>query len=171
MRRPKTALQSCRISRFRFDDLAVVVIVIVGLFTRRVPALGAKIVIVFHVIVYGLAKFVFDELVTIHFLHLYAILFVVEVAIMLALGRLAPRPTAWSHARRDLIDMTPWHFAAPLAFTLFSAVVFLYLVFSKLGLVGGLSGLFGVLSLALLAVNVLFWWRYLYTHRGAEAAK
>ena len=28
MRRPKTALQSCRISRFRFDDLAVVVIVI-----------------------------------------------------------------------------------------------------------------------------------------------
>ena len=154
-----------------FYNIPLVAIVIVGLFTRRVPALGAKIVIVFHVIVYGLAKFVFDELVTIHFLHLYAILFVVEVAIMLALGRLAPRPTAWSHARRDLIDMTPWHFAAPLACTLFSAVVFLYLVFSKLGLVGGLSGLFGVLSLALLAVNVLFWWRYLYTHRGAETAK
>ena len=154
-----------------FYNIPLVAIVIVGLFTRRVPALGAKIVIVFHVIVYGLAKFVFDELVTIHFLHLYAILFVVEVAIMLVLGRLAPRPTAWSHTRRDLIDMRPWHFAAPLAFTLFSAVVFLYLVFSKLGLVGGLSGLFGVLSLALLAVNVLFWWRYLYTHRGAEAAK
>ena len=154
-----------------FYNIPLVAIVIVGLFTRRVPALGAKIVIVFHVIVYGLAKFVFDELVTIHFLHLYAILFVVEVAIMLALGRLAPRPTPWSHARRDLIDMTPWHFAVPLAFTLFSAVVFLYLVFSKLGLVGGLSGLFGVLSLALLAVNVLFWWRYLYTHQGAEAAK
>lgn len=148
-----------------FYNIPVVVIVIVGLFTARVPALGAKIVIVFHVVVYGLAKFVFDDIVTIHFLHLYAILFVVEVAIMLAVGRLAPRAEAWSYTRRDLVDMTPWHFAVPVAFTLLSAVVFLYLVFSKVGLVGGLSDLFRALSLALFAANVLFWWRYLHTHR------
>ena len=153
-----------------FYNIPVVVIVIVGLFTARVPALGAKIVIVFHVVVYGLAKFVFDDIVTIHFLHLYAILFVVEVAIMLAVGRLAPRPEAWSYTRRDLVDMTPWHFAVPVAFTLLSAVVFLYLVFSKVGLVGGLSDLFRVLSVVLFAANVLFWWRYLYTHRRSDRA-
>ncbi len=152
-----------------FYNIPVVVIVIIGLFTARVPALGAKIVIVFHVIAYGLAKFVFDDIVTIHFLHLYAILFVVEVAIMLAVGHFAPRAEAWSYTRRDLVDMTPWHFAVPVAFTLLSAVVFLYLVFSKVGLVGGISDLFRVLSLALLAANVLFWWRYLYTHRRNNA--
>ena len=145
-------------------------IVIVGLFTARVPALGAKIVIVFHVVVYGLAKFVFDDIVTIHFLHLYAILFVAEVGIMLAVGYLAPRPEAWTYTRRDLVDMTPWHFAVPVAFTLLSAVVFLYLVFSTVGLVGGVSDLFRLLSLALLAANVLFWWRYLYTHRRNDTA-
>ena len=42
-----------------FYNIPVVVIVIVGLFTRRVPALGAKLVIVFHVVAYGLAKFAF----------------------------------------------------------------------------------------------------------------
>ena len=152
-----------------FYNIPVVVIVIVGLFTRRVPALGAKIVIVFHVVSYGLAKFVFDDIVTMHFLHLYAVLFVIEVGIMLAVGRLMPRPEAWDYERRDLVDLTPWHFAMPVAFTLLSAVVFLYLLFSKVGLVGGISDLFWALLTALAAVNALFWWRYLHTHKRAAA--
>ena len=53
----------------------MIAIVMVGLFTRRVPAVGAKLVIVFHVVAYGLLQFVFAEAVNIHFLHLYAILF------------------------------------------------------------------------------------------------
>ena len=142
-----------------FYNIPVVVIVMVGLFTRRVPALAAKAVIVFHVVAYGLAKFVFDDVVTLHFLHLYAVLFVIEVGMMLAIGAARPRAEAWSYVRKDLVDLRPWRFAKPVAVTLLSAVVFLYLLFSPLGLVGGLSGLFWPSVAALFALNALLWWR------------
>ena len=142
-----------------FYNIPVVVIVIVGLFTRRVPALGAKIVIVFHVIAYGLAQFVFDDVITIHFLHQYAVLFIVEVGIMLGLGYLRPRAEAWTYVSKDLVDLTPWRFATPMATTLLSAVVFLYLLFSPIGLVDGLSRLFWPSVAALFAFNVAVWLR------------
>ena len=63
-----------------FYNIPVIAIVMVGLFTRRVPAVGAKLVIVFHVVAYGLLQFVFVEAVNVHFLHLYAILFIAEIA-------------------------------------------------------------------------------------------
>jgi SSS family solute:Na+ symporter len=109
--------------------------------------------------VYGLAKFVYDDIITIHFLHLYAILFVIEVGIMLASGYFRPLADAWSYERRDLVDLTPWRYAIPVAFTLFSAIVFLYLLFSPIGLVGGVSRLFVPLISALGVANVAFWWR------------
>ncbi|MEL6868348.1 MAG: solute:sodium symporter family transporter [Pseudomonadota bacterium] len=140
-----------------FYNIPVVVIVIVGLFTKRVPAIGAKIVIVFHVIAYGLAKFVFDDVITLHFLHLYAVLFGIEVAIMLIAGRLKPRAEAWQYEHRDLVDLTPWRFALPAAFSLLSAVVFLYLLFSPIGLVNGVSSLFWALCTGLLALNIIIW--------------
>ncbi|MEM8683146.1 MAG: solute:sodium symporter family transporter [Pseudomonadota bacterium] len=140
-----------------FYNIPVVVIVLVGLFTTRVPALGAKIVIIFHVIAYGLAKFVFDDVITMHFLHLYAVLFVIEVGIMLAAGVLQPRETPWEYVDQKLVDLTPWRFAYPVAFTLLSCVIFLYLLFSPVGLVGGLSQLFWILVLVLAAANVGFW--------------
>ncbi len=148
-----------------FYNIPVVVIVIVGLFTRRVPAVGAKIVIVFHVLAYGLLQFVFKSVVTLHFLHLYAVLFFAEVAIMLAAGRLTPRSEPWRYVRRDLVDLTPWRLARPAATTLLSAVVFLYLLFSPVGLVGGISGQFWPLVLCLCLANVVVWWRSL-CHRA-----
>ena len=142
-----------------FYNIPVVVIVIVGLFTRRVPAVGAKIVIVFHVLAYGLLQFVFKSVVTLHFLHLYALLFFAEVAIMLLAGRLSPRSDPWNYVRRDLVDLTPWRLARPVATTLLSAVIFLYLLFSPVGLVGGISELFWPLVLSLCLANAVVWWR------------
>ncbi|MDA9784141.1 solute:sodium symporter family transporter, partial [Gammaproteobacteria bacterium] len=69
-----------------FYNIPIIAIVIVGLFTRHVPALGPKLVIGFHLVAYGLLQFVFKEQVAIHFLHLYAILFFIEIGIMLAVG-------------------------------------------------------------------------------------
>ena len=62
-----------------FYNIPIIAIVIVGLFSLRVPALGPKVVIGFHLIAYGLLQFVFKDAVDVHFLHLYAILFVVEM--------------------------------------------------------------------------------------------
>ena len=140
-----------------FYNIPVIAVVIVGLFTTRVPALGAKVAIVFHVIAYGLLRFVFDEDMTIHFLHVYAILFAIEVAIMLIIGSLRPRNEDWSYQPRRLLDLTPWRFAVPCAVTLMSCVVALYLLFSPVGLVGGLSAAFWPLLALLLLMNMLVW--------------
>ncbi len=140
-----------------FYNIPVIAVVLVGLFTTRVPAVGAKVAIVFHVIAYGLLRFVFDDVVTLHFLHVYAILFVIEVAIMLLFGRLQPRSENWSYQPVQGVDLTPWRYAVPCAITLMSCVVALYLLFSPVGLVGGLSSAFWPLMLSLLAVNVVVW--------------
>ncbi len=142
-----------------FYNIPTVVIVIVGLFTSRVPALGAKIVIVFHVVTYGLLRFVFVDDVTLHFLHQYAILFVIEVVIMLVCGWLAPRKEAWKFQRNEQVDLTPWRFARPLAFTLFSCVVATYLLFSPLGvaLVSGPQLVFALLMGAIVITNLAVW--------------
>jgi SSS family solute:Na+ symporter len=140
-----------------FYNIPVIAVVIVGLFTTRVPALGAKVAIVFHVIAYGLLRFVFDDDVTMHFLHVYAILFVIEVAIMLIFGRLRPRSETWSYQPRRLLDLTPWRFAMPCAVTLMSCVVGLYLLFSPIGLVGGITAAFWPMMMLLTAVNIFFW--------------
>ncbi|WP_258319766.1 solute:sodium symporter family transporter [Qipengyuania flava] len=142
-----------------FYNIPTVVIVIMGLFTRRVPALGAKLVIVFHVIAYGLLRFVFDDTVTLHFIHQYAILFVIEVGIMLAAGYWHPRAEPYQATDSHKVDMTPWRFARPVAFSLLSGVVLLYLVFSPLGLAAadGPGALFGVLAAGLAVLNALVW--------------
>lgn len=152
-----------------FYNIPIVTIVIVGLFTRRTPAIGAKIVIVFHVVAYGLAKFVFDEIITIHFLHLYAILFVIEVAIMLVAAKLSPRQEAWSFEPRQQVDLSPWRLAPPVATTLLSLVVAMYLVFSPLGLAGAGPGWPFAAGIACLVVlNVAVWASALLPRRQAR---
>ena len=89
---------------------------------------------------------------------------------MLVAGKVSPRPDAWTYENRHIVDLTPWHFAIPMAFTLFSAVVFLYLLFSKIGLVGGIGNLFWMILTGMFLINVLFWWRYLVTHRRMNGA-
>lgn len=142
-----------------FYNIPTVVIVIMGLFTARVPALGAKLVIVFHVTAYALLRFVFDDVVTLHFIHQYAILFVIEVGMMLAAGHFAPRAEAYKPQSRHEVDMTPWRFARPAAFTLLSGVVALYLLFSPLGAASrdGFSTAFTVLIGVLGIANIAVW--------------
>lgn len=151
-----------------FYNIPIVAIVIVGLFAKSTPAIAAKIVIGFHVIAYGLLRFVLADIVTLHFLHIYAILFAIEVAIMLVAGRIAPREVPWTIVNNASVDLTPWRFARPVAFTLMSLVVFLYLVFSPIGLADGNIGMSFVLAVTVLAiVNVLAWGQNLRSFKTA----
>ena len=140
-----------------FYNIPVVVIVIVGLFTKRVPATAAKWVIYFHVVAYGLAKFVFNDIIDIHFLHLYAILFVIEVAIMLTMGYLKPVTIPWQFNRKAKVDLVPWAYALPVSLTLFSCVALVYLLFSPLGLVGGIGGGFWFCVGLIITINIVGW--------------
>ncbi|MDF1764866.1 MAG: solute:sodium symporter family transporter [Gammaproteobacteria bacterium] len=142
-----------------FYNIPIIAIVTVGLFSKRVPALGPKLAIGFHIVAYGLLQFVFKEQVQIHFLHLYAILFFIEVGLMLAIGLWRPRVTAWEYTTSSKVNMQPWRFAAPCAVTLLSCVVCLYVTFSPLGLVGGSSPLMTPVLVVLTLFNLTLWWR------------
>jgi len=141
-----------------FYNIPVIAIVIVGLFTTRVPAIGPKVVIVFHVVAYGMFQFVLSDVIAIHFLHLYAILFVIEVLIMLGLGHYRPAERSWDYEPHNKVDLTPWRFGKPCAVTLMSCVVGLYLLFSPIGLVGGVGPLFRPLIGLLIMMNIVAWW-------------
>ena len=143
-----------------FYNIPVIAIVVVGLFTRHVPALGPKIVIFFHIIAYALLQFILNDYVNIHFIHLYAILFFLEVGIMLLIGYLFPRETLWVFRKKDLVDLTPWKYAFPCAVSLLSCVVGVYLLFSPIGLVDGISNYFAPLVALLIGLNSITWYRY-----------
>ncbi len=140
-----------------FYNIPVIVLVIVGLFTKRVPALGAKVVIISHIILYGLFQFVFNDVLQIHFLHLYGILFVLECAMMLLIGYFKPLSNPWRYPKNAVVALAPWKFLFPVSINLFSAIIFLYIIFSPIGLVGGLSNMFWVLVVSLSFVNVSIW--------------
>lgn len=123
-----------------FYNIPVITIVLVGLFTKNVPALAAKVAIIFHVIAYALLKFVWQ--VEINFIHIYAILFAIELGIMLAIGHFYPMAKPWRFVPKAEVDMTPWRYAIPCAIILVGLIVTLYLMFSPVGFVGGISNAF-----------------------------
>lgn len=148
-----------------FYNIPIIAIVLVGMLTTRVPARAVKIAIGFHLVAYGSVQFLLKEQVALHFLHLYAILFVIEVGFMLLMGYWKP-----AHKVRVMhtppVDMTPWTHAKACAVTLLSCVVGLYCLFSPLGLVagGGIGLGFGAVMATLLVVNAVFWQQSVRAH-------
>lgn len=137
-----------------FYNIPVIAIVLIGLFTKRVPAIGAKVAIIFHVIAYGLLKFVLN--IDLNFIHIYAVLFIIEVIIMLGFGYFMPRMSDEYFTKKAMVDLTPWRYAWAASGTMLSAIVLLYLLFSPVGLVNGLSASFWPLVVMVLSVNIVF---------------
>ncbi len=122
-----------------FYNIPIIALVVMALVTlrsaRRVPAVGALLAVGFHLIAYTVVTFIWDT--GIHFIHLYALLFAAEIAIMFAyMSRhpiLSTQPTPLS-ASESGMDMTPWRYTRLTSIGLLSAVVLLYVAFSPLGL-------------------------------------
>ncbi|RDV28932.1 solute:sodium symporter family transporter [Alteromonas aestuariivivens] len=154
-----------------FYNIPVITIVLVGLFTKRVPAFAAKVAIIFHVIAYGFLKFIWE--VELNFIHIYAILFAIELAIMLTIGHFRPLTKPWHFTPKAEVNMTPWRYAIPCAIVLMGLMTSLYLLFSPIGFVGGLSRSFFPCLIALWATCLIAigfsqkWWRVRY-ERGLK---
>ncbi len=140
-----------------FYNIPIITVVVVGLFFKKVPAIAAKISIVFHVIAYALLRFVFE--VDIHFVHVYAILFAAEFALMLTIGYFWPTTKQWTlPSTKPDVDLKPWRYAYPASFVLIASIVILYLTFSPLGVVGGIGPLYWILILLVVALAGIGSW-------------
>jgi solute:Na+ symporter, SSS family len=121
-----------------FFNIPIVVILLVGVLSKRIPSLAAKTVIIFHVITYYMLVWGTEQLfgfqVGIHFIHIYGILFVTEVLMMIAIGLWKPRKTAYHYQADAKVPMTPWKYALPMSIFLLASVAVVYVLFSPIGL-------------------------------------
>lgn len=122
-----------------FFNIPILVIVLMGMLFRKIPALAAKVVIIFHVFAYYFlvwgTKQIFNVELGINFIHIYGILLVVEVAFMLLMAKVKPikkvQPFSYTVSKERMV---PWKYAIPVSITLVASIIFVYFVFSPIGL-------------------------------------
>nr|WP_298791086.1 solute:sodium symporter family transporter [uncultured Allomuricauda sp.] len=136
-------------------SVPIFAVVVVGIYTKKVPALGAKIVLTAGVVMYLISQFVIGPIVVDialteaaingisdpkelniikanaypHFLHVMGILFVINIGIMLMVGKLIPRTTIMQEVVTDEIDTTPWKYALITGAVITAMVLGTYFIF------------------------------------------
>ncbi|MCY8234053.1 solute:sodium symporter family transporter [Priestia endophytica] len=149
-----------------FFNIPIIAVVLVGIFARKVPAVAAKVVIIFHVITYYMLIWGMNQLfgipININYIHVYGILFFTEIVMMLAISRISPRKEAWKFTPRPKVDMKPWKYSLFTSVVLIGFVFVFYLVFSPIGLAykqGYVSPYFwpslGLLSIVTISIAIL----------------
>ncbi|WP_420572883.1 solute:sodium symporter family transporter [Kordia sp.] len=136
-------------------SVPILAVVTIGILTKHVPALGAKIVLTVGVAMYLISQFVVSpifvdaaltdaaangitntkELGIIkanaypHFLHIMGILFVINIGIMLVIGKLKPKTEVYTPKVTQEIDITPWKHAKTVGLIITIMVLSTYLIF------------------------------------------
>jgi SSS family solute:Na+ symporter len=68
-----------------------------------------------------------------NFIHISAILFIIEVGIMMVVGKIRPLKEPYQFKPNPKVNMIPWKYAVPVTVILLSLVVGMYIVFSPIG--------------------------------------
>lgn len=125
-------LQDC----FGFYSMPILATVICGFYSKRIPALAPKVTMIVHVILYALAHLLPYVGINVHYLWTLSVLFIVDMGIMLLVGKLHPRATDFELEDVGAVDLTPWKYAKPVSVLCFICMLGVYWLFSPLGLAG-----------------------------------
>ena len=142
-----------------FFNIPILAVVLVGFLSRRIPPIGAKIAIAFFMICYAGYKFVFN--IPIHYLHVYGILFVGCCIIMYISGKIAPMEKAYVDYDAKAVDLTPWKWANAISVFLICTTIYVYVLFSKIGIIyqgAEYGGRFITITLIYAAITGLLVW-------------
>ncbi|BBI62639.1 hypothetical protein HSBAA_39450 [Vreelandella sulfidaeris] len=113
--------------------IPILAVVLVGLLTKRVPPMAAKIGLVGGCLLIAAGYFVppFTLLPQImHEFHFVALVFVLLVVMMLIIGKVRPRETDWIQEHSGDVDLTPWKGAVPAGIVLVVLVIVMYISFA-----------------------------------------
>lgn len=115
-------------------SIPILTIIVVGYLTKYVPAVAAKVAIVSGVVLYSVSQFILKPFVIgndyyPHFLHVMAILFVLNVLIMLLIGRFKPREEAYEQKYTEQVDITPWKYLNAVGIAICILVLGIYIYF------------------------------------------
>ncbi|MDG2195123.1 MAG: solute:sodium symporter family transporter [Polaribacter sp.] len=116
-------------------SIPILTIIVIGYVTKKVPAIAAKIAIISGSILYIISQFilkpyVFGEENYPHFLDVMAILFALNIIIMLIIGKLYPRKTVYIQAFTKEVDITPWKYTKSVGMAICIIVITTYFYFS-----------------------------------------
>ena len=117
-----------------FYNVPIVAVVFAAFCMPRATPAGVIAAVVFHLPVYAAVTFVWET--GLHFVHIYAMLFLVELVIIRGVSHISPQAHPAPLARRDSapVDMTPWRWTRPVCMLLILAVAAVYWLFSPWGL-------------------------------------
>ena len=137
-------------------SIPILTIIIVGYLTKKVPAIAGKIGILLGSILYIISQFILKpifenkavntakssgiineadlEIIKSgaypHFLHVMALLFILNVIIMLVVGKLYPREKDFELVYTKQVDITPWKYTKQVGIVICLIVISSYVYFS-----------------------------------------
>ena len=157
-----------------FYSVPIIAIVLVGFLTRRVPACAAKFTLIFHIVAYGIYTFAgLDKSLSLHFIHVMGILFVLEVGMMLILGIVKPADFHPPATNLNPIPMKKWKYANLTSVMMIAALISIYITLSPAGIAdpAGIPQSYPFLIAAVWAVALmLIYWMKRRHHRSLSAA-
>jgi len=116
-------------------SIPILTIIVVGYLTKYVPAIAAKIAIISGVVLYSVSQFILKPFVIgaedyPHFLHVMAILFVLNVLIMLLIGKYRPNKEPFQLQYTEQVDITPWKHLNTVGIGICVIVIGIYIYFA-----------------------------------------
>ncbi|WP_343488115.1 solute:sodium symporter family transporter [Allomuricauda sp. d1] len=137
-------------------SVPILAVVMTGILTKRVPAIGAKVVMIGGVILYLISllfvePYFRDTAVTLaqsqgitdagelsilkaeaypHYLHVMGILFIFNIVVMLIFGKIMPKKEIAVEKTTTAIDVTPWKYAFLVGAIISVLVISTYFIFS-----------------------------------------
>jgi len=137
-------------------SIPILSIIVIGYFTKYVPAIAAKVGLLSGVLLYTLSQFVLKPIIVSnavseaksngvtdamelelveanaypHFLHVMAILFVINMSVMLLIGKLYPRQKSFSIVDSKIVNIEKWKYAGFIGMLIIGIVISTYLIFS-----------------------------------------
>ncbi len=117
-----------------FYNIPLLAIVVVGVFSKRVPSVAAFAAVLVGIVFYGyFGMYAGNQIAghTFHWLHIAGMNFVLIVAVMLIIGKVAPRETPWVQEWSGDVDVTPWRFALPCGIGILVLIAAMYVTMSR----------------------------------------
>ena len=137
-------------------SIPILTIIAIGFLTKYVPAIAAKVGLISGVVLYSVSQFFMQpffknraveaakssgitdatELAQIetlaypHFLHVMAVLFLLNFAIMLIIGQLRPRKEPFVQTYTEQVSIDPWKYVKQVGAAVCVIVVLIYVYFS-----------------------------------------
>ena len=115
-----------------FFNVPIFTIIFIGYMTKYVPAIAAKVSLVFFVSSYAVLQLIIKP--ELHFLHQLTILFIISCGIMLVFGKIKPRETPYVLVNKNVVEITPWEYQYEAGVIIIAVMLSFYIIFSKLGL-------------------------------------